>query len=642
MGDVDPNQVVAHAALEATKRFVDSIYGPISDFIGMKKAIFLEDFRKYCEYVYIKNSQIRTIISKNKSTPLLSVYTNCKFLYENKIVEDLQLIQDCINCDRLIVRGNGGTGKTFFMKYLWLDIFQNPRGKIPIFIELRRMNEFSKIDLVSFIRNELQSAACSKKEIFEQLCDKGRFVFIFDAFDEIARSRRAEVERQILELSMRYRKCGMLVSGRSDDRFGSWHDFKVHDIRPLSLRDTKSLIDKIEFDNRVKKKFKSLLDDNFYNQYKSFLSNPLLATMMLMTFHENASIPSKISTFYERSFQTLLTWHDATKDSFERDRALDEDAFRKVFATFCLISYYNSDHDFEDHKLREYITKSLEYHKAEVSIDDAKSDVCEAVNLLHKDGLKYHFVHRSFQEYFAAFCSMRVVAGNTKEFLSEFASRHSDSVFRLCYDIHPELVIDEYLIPEFAQINSSGLFNFKKSKPSTECLANLEVSIAIRLMKPKSRTENAKGPVGHWILERLKMPDEHDFLASMTKCYALEHQEIRDSDILNEALFDFANATIDACKELRLKSHDFDKTISVEISFTKKGVRISCKNCGDKKISIREINELKSKIRNRIEETCGNRIKDVHNWLSLIEVYCRRDIERRSRKGQAIEELLGI
>lgn len=118
--------------------------------------------------------------------------------------------------------------------------------------------------------------------------------------------------------------------------------------------------------------------------------------MMLMTFNENAIIPSKLTTFYDHAFQTLLTWHDATKDSFERERTLTIDQFRKVFSTFCLISYYDQDFEFTETQLRVWLQKALDYHGLNSDVDDVVRDVCESVNLLQKDGLKYIFVHRSF------------------------------------------------------------------------------------------------------------------------------------------------------------------------------------------------------------------------------------------------------
>ena len=128
-----------------------------------------------------------------------------------------------------------------------------------------------------------------------------------------------------------------------------------------------------------------------------------------------------------------------------RERALGRDSIRPVFSTFCLISYYDQIFEFSEDLVRTYIKKALKYHRMEDNLDDVLRDFCETVNLLQKDGLYYVFVHRSFQEYFAAECAMQVVSGSAREFLEDFAMRKRDSTFSMCYEIHPELVYDFYL-----------------------------------------------------------------------------------------------------------------------------------------------------------------------------------------------------
>ena len=139
--------------------------------------------------------------------------------------------------------------------------------------------------------------------------------------------------------------------------------------------------------------------------------------MMMMTYHDNAEIPTKLKTFYENAFSTLYSWHDAQKDSWSRPRCLGIDAFKKFFYTFCLFSYYQQDFVFSEDLLRSYVKKSLAYQGIDVAIDDVIRDITETVNLMQLDGLQYVFIHRSFQEYFCAYCITSVISEKTHEFL---------------------------------------------------------------------------------------------------------------------------------------------------------------------------------------------------------------------------------
>ena len=60
-------------------------------------------------------------------------------------------------------------------------------------------------------------------------------------------------------------------------------------------------------------KFIDNVKKHLYDKHKSFLSNPLLTTMMLLTFDQFAEIPEKMFLFYEQAFDTLFLKHDATK-----------------------------------------------------------------------------------------------------------------------------------------------------------------------------------------------------------------------------------------------------------------------------------------------------------------------------------------
>ncbi len=106
-------------------------------------------------------------------------------------------------------------------------------GKIPIFLELRRLNDIQSIDIAAFCRNELQSDLSFGKGIFERLCEAGRFEFIFDGFDEVNRESRKVVEKQIINLSEKYKNCGFLISGREDDRYSDCSDFEIYSVSPL-------------------------------------------------------------------------------------------------------------------------------------------------------------------------------------------------------------------------------------------------------------------------------------------------------------------------------------------------------------------------------------------------------------------------
>ncbi|MBO6605171.1 MAG: NACHT domain-containing protein, partial [Roseicyclus sp.] len=348
--------------------------------------------------------------------------------------------------ERVVIKGSGGSGKTVFFKYLWLTCFVESEGRIPLFVELRRLNDLTNLNLIAFCRSELQSNAIFSDSVFEKLCEDGKFLFIFDGFDELRKESRAAAEKQIIDLSYRWTNCGFVVSSRDDDRFNAWQGFEIYSVCTLSRSDVKDLISRITFDEKTKKNFLSLLTKDFFQENIHFLSSPLLATMMLMTFFQNASIPDRLSSFYKNALLTLLLWHDATKDSFERERVPSQESFRTLFAVFSFITYYEGIHEFEEDDLRAYIRRSLDYvgkleefsSSGRLDVDDIKQDFWQSANLLQKDGLTYLFLHRSFQEYFAAEFAMTILNDNLAEVLNVFSQRNFDRTLQMCFEIQED------------------------------------------------------------------------------------------------------------------------------------------------------------------------------------------------------------
>ena len=132
-----------------------------------------------------------------------------------------------------------------------------------------------------------------------------------------------------------------------------------------------------------------------------------------MTFDERATIPDKLNDFYEQAFATLFNVHDGSKDCFRRNikTSLGCEDFKQIFAYFCFKSYFNSDFRFTESSVRTYITQSKQKIDplAIWTTDDYLDDLIHAVCMLVKDGLYYTFSHRSFQEYFAALYTTKLL-----------------------------------------------------------------------------------------------------------------------------------------------------------------------------------------------------------------------------------------
>jgi hypothetical protein len=461
MSSVDPSSVTAAVVADLVKASFQATVRGASGAVRSTWSKIFEDFAPYMEDTYNRNRNVRILCKKDSDVDLYDVYVHSSFVSSDKTISDHELIEHFIDGKNIIVNGNGGAGKTFFMRHLWLTIFANPGATTPIFIELRQLSDLSKLDLKAFIRRTISNHRELNDDLFDYFCAQGRFSFLLDGFDEVAQEHREELQRQILLLASMYNKCSFAVSSRFEKRFAGWQNFDIFESAPFNLGQVRALITKVPFDADSKVVFLKKLTAEFFGQNKSFLSNPLLSIMMMMTFRENMDIPRRMSIFYDQAFNTLFQWHDATK-AYSRPKTLDIEDFQKSFGVFCLLSYYKEVFEFTKSEIMEYISMSSKFCSFPQSPDDILEDYEESVNLIKQDGLKYTFIHRSFQEYFASYALVRIVPDKFFDFIGEISKRTSDNIVPMCFEMNPRLVVQHYIEPEIKRLDEKKFFSVKR------------------------------------------------------------------------------------------------------------------------------------------------------------------------------------
>ena len=227
----------------------------------------------------------------------------------------------------------------------------------------------------------------------------------------------------------------------------------------LTKEQALSLVNKIEFDETVKSIFCKELDERLFEKYQSFASNPLLLTIMLLTFDNHASIPDRLNDFYEQAFATLFNMHDATKEAYVRDirTGLGCEDFKMIFAYFCFKSYFEDDTEFNEVKLRKYLELCQQkFPNIKFKIEDFLIDLTQSVCMLIKEGINYRFTHRSFQEYFAAWYTCKLVDEDQVALLTNWIKEsdaiNTDAYFTMLFNLQSEKVNKIILCPGIKQV----------------------------------------------------------------------------------------------------------------------------------------------------------------------------------------------
>ncbi|WP_417729677.1 NACHT domain-containing protein [Roseovarius sp.] len=431
--------------------FEKYIFRKGSSALGENRDIVRTDLRDHLHFVFDKCIMTKTILNDSPIN-LLSIYVDQRFKRRDAFFDQYELIEDIrTNGSSVIITGIGGGGKSFFMRYLWISFFENSAGKIPLFIEIRQINTSKSVNIRDFLfHTVIRTGSTISQTNFDQSIKNGEIVIFIDGFDEIIPEKRRDAEIQIQQLRENNPNLVIVMTSRPDDRFGGWHQFEKVEVLPMSKEESEILIGRAIYDDLSKSRLLKRIKDGLYESHSSFLSNPLLAYMMLLTIARNPDIPNKMSAFYELAFDALYHRHDTMKGGgFVRKYSanLDKQQFIRLLSYFCLSTYVDGVTEASEDKILSYIEMSKEFEAVTERASDFLGDIVDNVCLMKKDGIYFNFIHRSFQEYFAAVCICRVASRDIEELFTNFAERYNDEVLPMVAEMDPDLFREKYLIP---------------------------------------------------------------------------------------------------------------------------------------------------------------------------------------------------
>lgn len=452
--DIDPTSAVKTAPIvESLVKLASTLSSNVYNRIRVATK---SDYDTYITNTKKHYSKTKSFFIRDKAVSLSSYYVPIGVKSRSESIEEPKFALLLNRSNRIIIKGSGGSGKSILMRHLFLDCIKKKKY-LPVLIELRNLNH-EPCSLDSIIQKTLESFSLSLPQKFIDLAkSKGHFAFFLDGFDEVNHSARENLIKDLQINSKKYTTCPFIVSTRPEDQLNELEEFQPMSIMPLSLDRACQLIRKLEYDEAVKEKFLKNLREKAFNKQHSFLSNPLLLSIMLLTYGENADIPSKISLFYQRAYEALYHKHDAYK-GYKRSRltTLDIQDFAKAFSALSLVTYDKSIFKASRQECIAFIDSAKKISELEFNSENYLCDLISSVCLLVEDGLDVAYAHRSFQEYFVASYILHAAPEAQTKLLSRFFRRGvTDNIFILLYEMNQELVEREVIIPTLEYLFSS-------------------------------------------------------------------------------------------------------------------------------------------------------------------------------------------
>lgn len=366
----------------------------------------------------------------------------------------------------IVLSGTGGMGKSMMMTHFMLDTIDRNKetGKVPVFVLLRDYNPEAG-DLIDFIFGELKrhDMDLHLSDLVE-LLQSGKGVILFDGLDEIKSENSRRFYKEMENLADSYPEASYIVSSRPTMNFRGLSRFTVYDLQPFSQEQAVEMVGKLDqsvVDPVIQKDFIMDLRNNRFGfdwrERKDFLGNPLFLTILLLAYEGNHDIPTERYLFYEQAYDAMAKKHDAAK-ALTREFAtgLNSREFQNYFGEFCTITYEQEKYDFTPEEISAYFQEVIEANELDTTPEAFIEDVTGKICLIYKDGGKYYFIHRSFQEYFVAYFFSRQLEQRYGAVLDIFQRRdsadHDSVVLPMLFDMEQNKTELCIIIPFLEQV----------------------------------------------------------------------------------------------------------------------------------------------------------------------------------------------
>lgn len=449
------------------------------------------DFSKYLNKAYEKYSEMKTLLYKDQPKRFKDFYVcndvvkkerqysnASRFTYTR--ITDIKVADLFRRYEFLIITGTGGLGKSMMMRHLLLNAVENYESLklLPVFVPLKDYKQKGK-DLFGYAFEKITALADNiTEEQFIQVLMAGRCLLLLDGLDEIQTELRRDFESSLEVFTDKYTDNLFVISSRPYSSFISFSRFRIFELQPFTKDQAIKLVERLDFredEPAIKENFLKRLKGDLYKTHREFTENPLLLTIMLITYEQFANIPRKMHIFYRDAFSALAQRHDASKGGFQRSlqTGLTADRFEAYFEEFCARSYFDEKFELTELEMSYYFDRLKERTRNpdenKVTVQQFIEDLINGMCLMYYENASFHFTHRSFQEYFcAAYFSKQKdrALGRVGEFFEKRRRRgNSDTTFDMLYDMIPDKIEEFILIPYIEDFkreceNNSGYLTY--------------------------------------------------------------------------------------------------------------------------------------------------------------------------------------
>ena len=389
---------------------------------------------------------------------------------------------------RFVLLGRPGAGKSTLLKYLKNSnekkMMENLQGikeshgfLFPILVEIRNFDyELSKnirpdYNLLNYLYELMthQFPPTQTWESFKTYLDSGKVLLMFDGLDEVVdEERRPEILQMITTFVNNHNSGNAVIVTSRNTGYSrvnlSTTNYQHFELEGFNEKEIEEFIEKWHESREVNAHYKvqEFIDVIKKNPHiQKLAENPLLLTLIAITRIRWPAWPKDRLTLYDNATIVLLATWDCNKEIIDKNFALEDKSHFLEEVAFHLQQQGKAPGTvFEENDLN----KIFSLDRNDTKLGGKFADKIRLLDIIrNRSGLlernekwQYFFVHKSFQEYFAAkYITNETASKNDLKFMIDYLVRfidntswHETLLFALSAlpGIQPKTVLDFILV----------------------------------------------------------------------------------------------------------------------------------------------------------------------------------------------------